>query len=91
MYVEDFVKTRGKAEGYDGIFVGNDMSEPCGCTFDDFAPCGEWLELCADPIMGYKHELVADSDGIWRCRDCGKGCYSDGEGFLVCGEKGGAE
>ena len=44
MNVKEIVKQWLKDNGYDGLFLDNncpDGDENCGCSIDDFAPCGE--------------------------------------------------
>jgi len=43
--VEGIVKQWLRDNGYDGLY-----NDDCGCTLDDFAPCGE---ICGDCVAGY--------------------------------------
>jgi hypothetical protein len=41
MTVLEIVKDWLKEHGYDGLYLPIGDGEACGCSLDDFAPCGE--------------------------------------------------
>lgn len=73
MNTSDLIKEALADRGYDGLY--NPDTE-CGCTLDDFAPCGEWFGWC---VPGVRREPGS-------VPECGA-CQSVGPGadFCVCG------
>lgn len=52
MTIEEIIKTWLKANGYDGL-----VNDECGCSLDEFCPCGERLLACK-PAYLHDDELM---------------------------------
>lgn len=90
--VKEIVVEYLRANGYDGLY--ND--EECGCSLEDFMPCGECLCYC---IPGVKKPMPEGGEGIgpkvnlpdFKCPICGdpdeRCCHDDDDVRKVFGNK----
>ncbi len=63
MTIRAIAKQWLKDNGYDGLWWAEG---PCGCGFDDFAPCGECICWCVPAYKkdGYFHPADQDGSGV---------------------------